>query len=367
MKQLLLLLCAATGTCAWAQVLTQQEDCLRQNELQSQVNLTRVGNEWRQGDRLNKVQVEYVHPGDLGQECIWRMGEITKQSKALRQSVASNGDTVAVFEPNRIVHFVVHGDTLWDKGEQQRRAYRICQEERPVLRYPFAYGDSLGGTFLAKGVDEGIDLMVSGFGYTVADGTGILVDGADTLRHILRLHLMDDYTEDYGGQAQLHYRRDKYQWYMMGWRYPVQESVHWSMVEGDTAVTALDSVTYLYLPDMQMELAEDLVNDSIRKQVALWDAQDGKEGGITALADIAATLSPDGRTLTIDYTVTEGVSDLSFIACDVMGNVLGSKRIDNVEAGDHQETLTLSRKPVGNAVMLHIESGDEKQTEKVYQ
>ncbi|MBP5347044.1 MAG: hypothetical protein J6Y99_12605, partial [Bacteroidales bacterium] len=288
-------------------------------------------------------------------------------SEERRESVASNGDTIAVFLPDRIVHYVVHGDTLWDKGEQQRRTYRICQEERPVLRYPFAYGDSLGGTFLAKGVDEGIDLTVSGFGYTVADGTGILVDGTDTLRHVLRLHLMDDYTEDYGGQAQLHYRRDKYQWYMTGWRYPVQESVHRSMVEGDTAVTALDSVTYLYLPDMQLELAEDVVNDSIRQLFTLLDAQDGKEGGISALTAIAATLSPDGRSLTIDYTVAEEVCDLTFIASDVIGNVLGSKRIDNVEAGDHQETLTLSRKPVGNAVLLHIESGEEKQTEKVYQ
>ena len=349
MKQFLFWLCAATGTCSRAQVLTLPS------------------NGWRQGDRLTKVQVEYVQPGDLGQGCVWKLGEITKKSEERRESVASNGDTIAVFLPDRIVHYVVHGDTLWDKGEQQRRTYRICQEERPVLRYPFAYGDSLGGTFLAKGVDEGIDLTVSGFGYTVADGTGILVDGTDTLRHVLRLHLMDDYTEDYGGQAQLHYRRDKYQWYMTGWRYPVQESVHRSMVEGDTAVTALDSVTYLYLPDMQLELAEDVVNDSIRQLFTLLDAQDGKEGGISALTAIAATLSPDGRSLTIDYTVAEEVCDLTFIASDVIGNVLGSKRIDNVEAGDHQETLTLSRKPVGNAVLLHIESGEEKQTEKVYQ
>ncbi len=349
MKRLLFLFCAATGTCAWAQVLTLP------------------ANGWRQGDRLTKVQVEYVCHDDGGSKQVWRLGQVTKKSEERRESVASNGDTIAVFLPDRIVHYVMHGDTLWDKGEQQRRTYRICQEERPVLRYPFAYGDSLGGTFLAKGVDEGIDLTVKGFGYTKADGTGILVDGTDTLRHVLRLHLMDDYTEDYGGQAQLHYRRDKYQWYMTGWRYPVQESVHWSMVEGDTAVTALDSVTYLYLPDMQMELAEDMVNDSIRQQIALWDTQNGKEGGISALAEIAVTLLPDGRSLTIDYTVTDDAAALSFIACDVMGNVLGSKRIDNVEAGEHQETLTLSRKPVGNAVLLHIESGEEKQTEKVYQ
>ncbi|MBP5346694.1 MAG: hypothetical protein J6Y99_10825 [Bacteroidales bacterium] len=366
MKQLLFLLCAATGTCAWAHVLTQQEDCLRQNELQSQV-LMLPSNGWRHGDRLIRVQVEYVQPGDLGQGCVWKLGEITKKSKEFPESVASNGDTIAVFLPDRIVHYVVHGDTLWDKGEQQRRTYRICQEERPVLRYPFQYGDSLGGTFLAKGVDEGIDLTVSGFGYTTADGTGILVDGADTLHHILRLHLMDDYTEDYGGQAQLHYRRDKYQWYMTGWRYPVQESVHWSMEEGDTAFTALDSVTYLYLPDMQLELAEDLVNDSIRQQIALWDAQNGTQGGIKALSEIKTTLSPDGRSLTIDYTVTEGVSDLTFIASDVIGNVLGSKRIDNVEAGDHQEVLTLSRKATGDAVLLRVECDGEIMEVKMFE
>ena len=367
MKQLFLLLCAATWTCAWAQVLTQQEYSLLQNELQAQVWLTRNRNEWRQGDRLNKVQVGYVCPGDSGANCVWRLGEITKQSTEFRQSVASNGDTVAVFEPDRIVHYVVHGDTLWDKGAQQRRAYRICQEERPVLRYPFAYGDSIGGTFLAKGKDEGIDLTVSGFGYTVGDGMGILIDGTDTLRHILRLHLVDDYTEDYGGQVQLHYLRDRYQWYKAGYRYPVQESIRLSLLDDEDKPQPVDSMTYLYLPDMQTELAEDAVNDSIRQLFTLLDARSGTQGGIKAMSDIKATLSPDGRTLTIDYTLTEGASDLSFIACDVMGNVLGRAHIANAEVGDHQKTLTLSRKPIGNAVMLHIESGEEKQTEKVYQ
>ena len=120
MKRLLFLLCIATGTCAWAQV-----------------NLTRIGNEWRQGDRLDKVQVEYVCPNDGGSGQVWRLGQITKKSEGYRQSVASSGDTIAVFHPDRIVHYVMHGDTLWDKGEQQRRTYRICQEERPVLHYPF--------------------------------------------------------------------------------------------------------------------------------------------------------------------------------------------------------------------------------------
>ena len=346
----LFLLCAATCTGAWAQV-----------------PLTRLGNELRQGDRLSKVQVAYVGPGMTGLESVWPLGEINKQSQDFVQSIASNGDTIAVFEPDRIVHYLVHGDTLWYKGEHQRRAYRICQDERPMLRYPFSYGDSIGGAFLAKGFDEGIALTVQGAGYTVADGAGILTDGTDTLRHILRLHLHDDYTEDYGGQVQLHYLRDRYQWYMAGFRYPVQESMHWSMAEGDSAVTPIDSVTYLYLPAPQMELAEDLPNDSVRQIISLGDAQSGnKQGRITAMKELHSSLSSDGMTLTLDYTLTDGASTLSFIACDVMGNILGCATIDNPTEGNYRESISLSRKPIGNALMLRIECDGECMNEKIF-
>ena len=329
--------------------------------------ITRSGNEWRNGDALCKVQVAYVSPGEKGQDAVWQLGEINRHSEEFMQGVASNGDTIAVFEPTRIVHFVVHGDTLWDKGEQQRRTYRIYSNERPVLRYPFAYGDSIGGTFTARGIDEGIDLMVTGSGYSVADGTGLLTDGIDTLRHILRLHLEDCYTEDYGGQTQLHYVRQHYMWNCAGYRYPVQESFHWSIQEGDQ-LHPVDSVTYLYLPVQQTELAEDIVNDSIRQSVTMADAirQAQQRGGIAALSSANASLSPDGMSLSLSFSTTEACP-LSFIACDIVGNTLGQAHNEDLPAGDHTETISLSRRPVGNALMLNIVSGNESQSMKVYQ
>ena len=347
----LFLLCAATCTGAWAQV-----------------PLTRLANELRNGDRLCKVQVSYVTPGMSGLESVWQLGTINKQSQDFIQSIASNGDTIAVFEPDRIEHYLAHGDTLWYKGEQQRRTYRICQEERPMIHYPFSYGDSIGGIFFAKGIDEGIDLTVQGSGHTVADGMGILTDGTDTLRHILRLHLHDDYTEDYGGQVQLHYLRDRYQWFMAGLRYPVQESISWSLAEGDSTLVPVDSITYLYLPVQQSELAEDVVNDSIRQNLLWADAQGASfSSGISGMTGVSAVLSPDGRTLTVNYTLTEGKTSLSFLASDIVGNTLGHASRTNLTEGEYTETITLSRRPVGNALMLHIESGNENQSMKVYQ
>lgn len=346
----LFILCAAmcTGACA-------------------QVPLTRLSNEPRQGDRLCKVQVAYLDPGMTGLESVWTLGVINKQSQNFLQSIASNVDTIAVFEPDRIVHYLVHGDTLWYKGEQQRRAYRICQEERPMLRYPFSYGDSIGGVFFARGTDEGIAITVQGTGYTVADGTGILTDGIDTLWHILRLHFHDDYLEDYGGQVQLHLIRDHYQWYMAGIRYPVQETMQWSLVDEDSTIVPVDSVTYLYLPAQQNDLAEDAVNDSIR-QTLLWaDTQSTViTTGISGMTGVSAVLSSDGRTLTVNYSLTEGKTSLSFMASDVVGNTLGHTTRINLTEGEYTETITLSRRPVGNALMLHIESGNENQSLKVF-
>ena len=333
----------------------------------AQVPLTRLGNEMRNGDRLHEVRVAYVEPGQTGRVSVWQLGAINKQSKDYLQSIASNGDTIAVFEPDRIVHYLVHGDTLWYKGEQQRRTYRICQEERPVLRYPFSYGDSIGGALFAKGIDEGIDLTVTGTGYTVADGTGILTDGVDTLRHILRLHLHDDYTEDYGGQTQIRFVREWYQWYCAGYRYPVQESLHWS-IEDNGKLQPVDSVTYLYLPEQQIDLAEDAVNDSVRESVLLADAQlqAKQHDGISALSSVNASLSPDGMSLSLSFSTTETCT-LSFLASDIVGNTVGHASYTDLPAGEHHETITLSRRPVGNALMLNIVSGNDNQSMKVYQ
>ena len=50
-----------------------------------------------------------------------------------------------------------------------------------------------------------------------------------------------------------------------------------------------------------------------------------------------------------------------------MGNVLGTSHYENRDAGDWQECLTLSRRPIGNALMLSIRCGERWVSLKVYQ
>lgn len=332
----------------------------------AQVPIARNSNSMRSGDVLCKVEVNYVSPGQRGSDQIWQLGEVSGDSRDVLQGIASNGDTIAIFEANRIHHYVVHGDTLFDKGEQQRRAYCIFDEERPVLHYPFQYSDSISGHYSGSGRDENTFQTSSGYGYTVADGTGMLTDGTDTIRHITRLHMYDDYTTNLGNQFTMRYRRHHYSWYCDGYRYPIMESFHWSVVD-DTISMPIDSITYLFLPVQQMALGEDIVNDSILAEVALADAVTQKQASIHGeVSNVSATLSADGTKISIAYTMT-GTGDISFCACDIVGNILGYAHYENREEGDWQEDLVLSRKPFGNVLMLNIKCGENEKNIKVYQ
>ena len=127
------------------------------------------------------------------------------------------------------------------------------------------------------------------------------------------------------------------------------------------------SSTYLYLPVMQMELDEDVPNEELlaRLEADGSNGQGGQDGG-GSLASVDASLSSDGQSLTISYSLSSA-SDITFYACDIMGNVLGTSHYENREAGEWQDCLVLSRRPIGGALMLGIRCGEQWLSMKVCQ
>ena len=338
--------------------------------LSAQAPIDSAANAPRSGDELCKLKISFINEGERGENQVWRLGEANKKSRQVRQRISASGDTIAIFEAGRIRHFLMHGDTLTDKGEQSRRSYMLYDDLRPLLRYPFAFGDSISGQFSGIGREENVDAARSGFGYTVADGYGILTDGLDTLRNVTRIHFRDDFTDTYFGADTTHFRTviDCYAWFCAGYRYPVQESLRWFEADGDSLIPT-DSTTYLYLPEMQLaDLADDAVNDSIRILLAnaAGAGTSATNGQISTLRDLQAGISADGSRIDLSFSVTEPC-DLSFIACDVMGNVIGHANYENCAPGERLESIALSRRPVGNTVMLNVQSGEERMSLKVNQ
>lgn len=155
-------------------------------------------------------------------------------------------------------------------------------------------------------------------------------------------------------------------WYCAGYRYAIMESVRTAMYDNGELVP-VDSVTYLFLPYMQMELAEDGANDALLAELEALDAaRDALNNGQGAetLASVDASLLADGRTVTIEYELS-GDTNIAFYACDIMGSLLGSVQYQNREAGEWQDCIVLDRKPIGNTVMLRIDCGDQTVSMKV--
>lgn len=332
----------------------------------SQIPLTTSTNTLRHGDILCKAEAQYVNPGERGSESVWNLPEIVDGSNEWMQAINSNIDTIAIYEYGRILHYFAHGDTLTFKGLQSPRLYKIYSQERPYMRYPFQYGDSISGFYKGDCRDENEYFPVQGFGYTVADGFGCLTDGEDTLKHVTRIHLIDDYVYNYADGTSDHLVEERYMWYCAGYRYAVMESVKTSIYE-DGKMQPIDSISFLFLPYMQLALAEDEANDLLFAELAAADAARdalSQGEGVGNLASIDATLSADGRTISIRYQLSAD-SDISFYACDITGRLLGSAQYQNRAAGEWQDCLVLDHRPIGNALMLSIRCGNERISLKV--
>lgn len=329
----------------------------------AQKSLSRTCNALRAGDILYKVKIPYVNAGEAGTDKIWTLGSPSEHHKDFLQGIVSKGDTITVLEKGNICHYIMSGDTLFDKGEQQRRTYRLYDVTRPLICYPFNYGDSISGNYEGKGRDENFDVTIQGWGYTVADGQGILTDGEDTLYHVTRLRMSDEHVENYGDGMEIHVKRDRHLWFCAGYRYPVMESCKWM----DSNGTPTDSITYLLLPSLQYGLGEDEANDSVLNQLDIATIFDNtQENSISKLSSIQANLLMDGMSLTIDYTL-DADADITFVACDMVGNILASSHYTDKTAGNWQEHMVLARKPVGGVLLLNVQSEEEKMSIKVFQ
>ena len=144
------------------------------------------------------------------------------------------------------------------------------------------------------------------------------------------------------------------------------ESVIISRYEKEGLVP-MDSITYLYLPYMQLDLAEDAANNHLIAELAAADAARealSRGQGVGAITAIDAKLSPDGQTVTIQYHLGSD-SDITFYACDITGSMLGSVMYQNREAGEWQEALVLDRRPIGNTLILSIRCNKEQFSLKV--
>ena len=336
---------------------------------EGQTTLSSMANCAREGDSLVMRIISGAQPGVFGRDVVWDFSEKEK-GRVHNLLYKLSGDTLSYERGGTSWRTTVNGDTLCLTGFENRHTLMEYDEPLPLLRYPFAYGDSIKGSFhgIGKWCDR-LFLRVWGDGITRADATGTLIlPPGDTLRHVLRVHSVRrtwqyDYDsirtwdglrevvrqEERRGIAPVAFGMEPdisetYAWYAPGWRYPVLR------MENVTDGTVTFSLALIYPPESQLDLDYDMDNALVRLQMNIPGGSGSQEGGQddSASAMTSHTTNYDSSTSTVSVSFTlSHAATVSLLLSDVAGVAWRSTEHTFDGGGTYSLSLCCSGLPRG--------------------
>ena len=353
-------------------------------DVSAQTSITSQYNGYRDGDRLYRIIANDTILGNRGENCVWQLPSAAEDDNFIKQTIYLRNDSLTIVEDDLMLHYIATDQELSMRGFQTRDMYSVQDTLSLELRYPFAYGDSIADTFSRKSTYYNtFTVREDGNCYTVCDGRGILTDGDETLKDVLRVHHHSTTISEYNNVENSNVvpevsevTEDKYVWYYPGCRYPVMDTrIITSKSNGE--VIADTTFTSLYMPEVQLsELSYDDANSELiaqREALGQSSGQDGNggegdegdnEGEKPFPITMSATLQANHTEITLDYFVT-AETDATFYACDMAGRLLGCVTHLSLSEGEHHETMVLKNRPINSIVMLTMVVGNRQEVTKV--
>ena len=238
----------------------------------SAIELTADSNRLEAGEAFVKMLVEYQEPGRAGTKCRWdfRGMQILSEELPVEYFIpdSSHMDILCGREGRNRYYYRQGSDSLWCVGHENATFYIDYARPELLLRYPFAYGDSLTSRFEGAGrYGQRIPLFVGGTTTVTADAEGELRLPGETFGNALRVHTARRYVRIC--EDSLSVSVDTYAWYVPQNRYPVFES-ETSTLHGTQADTILSAVSFYYPPDyLSGESDRSADDESIEEELSL--------------------------------------------------------------------------------------------------
>ena len=158
----------------------------------SAIELTADSNRLEAGEAFVKMLVEYQEPGRAGTKCRWdfRGMQILSEELPVEYFIpdSSHMDILCGREGRNRYYYRQGSDSLWCVGHENATFYIDYARPELLLRYPFAYGDSLTSRFEGAGrYGQRIPLFVGGTTTVTADAEGELRLPGETFGNALRV------------------------------------------------------------------------------------------------------------------------------------------------------------------------------------
>ena len=206
-------------------------------------------------DSLLAYKTQFIAPSDTGRNCVWNFSDLTTDSAEVINVdyYAAQEDIthIGLHREHANYYYLIAGDTLWLTGYETSRAYMRYAPQIPQLRFPFAFGDTLCGTFVGQGqYCHMTPLNTEGTIRVHVDGAGQLITPDDTLRKALRVRSQMTYREKMHPLNSV--QEERLAWYSPYCRYPLLESVTVQTIKKNDTVSFRS--TYYYPQEQDEEL-----------------------------------------------------------------------------------------------------------------
>lgn len=282
--------------------------------------ITKEANMMCDSDEIVLQGLCYFHAGEQGTGVLWDFSglqgndgcmTVRHYKDSLNHNVRIDGKSA------RYYSFV--GDTLLLAGSETPLSRTDYERGLLAMRYPMAYGDSVSSAFSAHGIYCGDHYFRErGSSAVMADASGSIVLGGDTVRNVLRVYSLRSYSIcmdidsaalDTTGLKQV--IEERYDWYARGYRYPLFTTV--TSTSYDNAIpVGTTQKAYCMLPDIQ-RLHDDPYNSDVRKSDSIEGARNRQREDI-----FHYSVKQSGGTVTIEYSL-DADADITALVSDVMG------------------------------------------------
>lgn len=336
--------------------------------------------EWQlplDGDRLTAIGIEWMEPTPtiMGGDIVWDFSHAIETGERPIIRYRNFGDTLLVRYDGGIQHvYSLREDTLRQTGRESvtTRLRDTCAAI--VFRLPLCVGDSLTSPFYYDGNYCGINALTWKGMMTVVVGTpGTLILPTDTIAGVapVRVDRIGVMRLSRGPEDETIAATDtltrcmsrRWLWYDGEHRYPlaVCEQVTHSAPDG----TDLSQVqtSRIAPPDLQdYELPRQSHGRTKAPIVPGQHQSVGGEGGKLMNARLSdVSVSMNGESVQIDYSVIGEEALVEAVLCDIQGRVYSSMPRHRAQQGAHHHSLSVAGLPDGNYIVC-VAAGEQRVT-----
>ncbi len=351
--------------------------------------LNRETNLPRSGDQIIKLEASFIHPGQSGKEVIWDFNDLQLNGKEypVKYFETTKSDLAGI-ENSSMQTYLVSGDSLLLKVHEDPSTLIRLEKPEEIMIFPAKFGDERTGYFYGKGkYCDRLQLDVTGVTYSKVDGSGTLIlPENDTLLNVTRVYT-EKITSVYScpitpgfdlsiprdtalsyhdvlerlKQDTTYQITETYRWYAEGNRYPVLETVQTSrIINGESLINK--EIAYIFHPIDQQELPEDKANlailDKNNTKKPPISYVTGKEKLNVETGSIKTYPNPVANYLNISLK-SDNQGNAQVFLYSLQGQLVYKNNFQ-VQSGNHEETLDMSRLAKGSYI-LKVQVGDKSE------